>query len=223
MQFTFSPLLGIAGAALLSGIVGIQRQASAKPAGFRTHVLVATAAAAFTAMGASLNDTRIPSYIVVGIGFLGAGAIAKEGANTRGLTTAATIWVVSAIGMLMGYARSFSLEAALLLTALTYATLIVSDGDLMRFCRIPRKARLRVSCGEPRESARRIAAALKEAGIPFDTADIVNIASEGHGQVAELEYVLTVNRAHDLNGLIGTVAGLPGVRRVEANEPFFIA
>ena len=125
MAFTFSPLIGIAGAAILGGAIGVQRQAAAKPAGFRTHLLVATASAAFTAMGAHLHDTRIPSYVVVGIGFLGAGAILKldREREIQGLTTAAGIWMTAAIGIAVGLG---SLGVALLSTVFTLVILALA-------------------------------------------------------------------------------------------------
>src|SRR5690348_12561558 len=156
MAFTFSPLIGIAGAAILGGAIGVQRQAAAKPAGFRTHLLVATASAAFTAMGAHLHDTRIPSYVVVGIGFLGAGAIVRRGNTPQGLTTAASIWMAAAVGLNLGYSTSFGLYVGLLATFITLIALGISDADLMAWLRVPRKHVLRVICASSDTSAAHI-------------------------------------------------------------------
>src|SRR3954467_3075189 len=101
-------------AALLGGIIGMEREIAGHPAGLRTHISVALGSALFgvlSAFGFSLFDvprndtvfqvdvTRIASQIVVGVGFLGGGAILKEGANVRGLTTAASLWVTAALGL----------------------------------------------------------------------------------------------------------------------------
>lgn len=98
-------------AVILGGILGWEREIYHKPAGFRTHILVCLGSCLFTlvsiyfasAFGMSATDaSRIAAGIVVGVGFLGAGAIMKEGHTVMGLTTAANIWVVSAIGMAIG-------------------------------------------------------------------------------------------------------------------------
>tara|TARA_B100000508_G_scaffold140993_1_gene144897 strand:- start:1807 stop:2442 length:636 start_codon:yes stop_codon:yes gene_type:complete len=91
-------------AALAGGLIGIEREYRDKSAGFRTLVLIAVGAALFTTMSTALGgregeSTRIAAAIVSGVGFLGAGVILKDGATIRGLTTAATIWLVASLGM----------------------------------------------------------------------------------------------------------------------------
>ncbi|MGH2708828.1 MAG: MgtC/SapB family protein [Actinomycetota bacterium] len=98
--------------AVLGGVVGLERELADQPAGFRTHMLVSLGAALFTLAGAygvesfgegpvrvQFDPTRVAAQVVAGIGFLGAGAIIRHGANVRGLTTAASLWVTAAIGM----------------------------------------------------------------------------------------------------------------------------
>ena len=223
MAFTFSPLIGIAGAAVLGGAIGLQRQAAAKPAGFRTHLLVACASAAFTAIGNHLHDTRIPSYVVVGIGFLGAGAIVRQGTTPHGLTTAASIWMAAAVGLAMGYSSSFGLYVALLATLVTLVALSLSDSDLMRVFRIPRKATLRVTCASPQISVGEITQAFRDAHIAFDSSDIVSIQSDGTEQLVQLVYLVDLPRNRDLSAIVREISALSGVRKVEANEPFFVA
>jgi putative Mg2+ transporter-C (MgtC) family protein len=89
------------------GIVGLEREQQDRPAGLRTHMLVSGGSALFTLVSISLagpddDRTRIAAQIVTGIGFLGAGTIFRAGTNVRGLTTAAGLWTVSAIGMGIG-------------------------------------------------------------------------------------------------------------------------
>jgi putative Mg2+ transporter-C (MgtC) family protein len=90
----------------LGTLIGLERQYRQRTAGLRTNVLVAIGAAAFADMGMRLlgpeGATRIISYIVSGIGFLGAGVIMKEGTNVRGLNTAATLWSSAAVGAFAG-------------------------------------------------------------------------------------------------------------------------
>ena len=93
-------------ATALGGVIGFQRERLDKPAGFRTHILIAAGAALFTVvsiMGFEAGDTaRVAAGIVAGIGFLGAGSIIRRGNHVEGLTTAATIWAVAGIGMAAG-------------------------------------------------------------------------------------------------------------------------
>ena len=115
-ELTTLELVGrIALAAALGGLIGFEREFSDQPAGFRTHILVSIGAALFTLVGAyGINEfvdsgrirfdpTRISAQIVTGIGFLGAGAILRQGVNVRGLTTAAALWVTAAIGTAVGF------------------------------------------------------------------------------------------------------------------------
>jgi len=109
-------LLRLALAAVFGGAVGLEREFREREAGFRTHMLVSVGSALFTIAsaygfrdflvhGGSLvrtDPTRIAAQIVTGIGFLGAGAIIRQGLSIRGLTTAATLWVVAAIGLTTG-------------------------------------------------------------------------------------------------------------------------
>lgn len=100
----------------LGAIVGLERELSDQPAGFRTHILVAVGAALFTLVGAygveeffgdtprrvTFDPTRVAAQVVTGIGFLGAGAIIQQGVSVRGLTTAASLWVTAAVGVAIG-------------------------------------------------------------------------------------------------------------------------
>jgi putative Mg2+ transporter-C (MgtC) family protein len=108
-------LLHLLAALLAGGAIGIERSLHGRPAGFRTHALVCLAASLlmlitvyqqdwFPASGdvVRIDPTRMAQGIMTGIGFLGAGVIFKEGLNVRGLTTAASIWITSAIGVLIG-------------------------------------------------------------------------------------------------------------------------
>jgi putative Mg2+ transporter-C (MgtC) family protein len=106
-------LLRLVVAAVLGGAVGLEREFQERDAGFRTHLLVSVGSALFTIVsaygfrdfvhhGGSVDPTRIAAGIVTGIGFLGAGAIIRQGLSVRGLTTAATLWVVAAIGLTAG-------------------------------------------------------------------------------------------------------------------------
>ena len=100
-------LLQLALATLLGGLIGLERELKGKPAGLRTNILICIGAATFThlsiQMGAGTGDPgRIAAQVLTGIGFIGAGTILHSRGEVTGLTSAATIWVVSAIGMALG-------------------------------------------------------------------------------------------------------------------------
>jgi putative Mg2+ transporter-C (MgtC) family protein len=96
-------------------LIGLERQWRQHPAGLRTNALVALGAAMFVSMSHLMDDqnspTRIVSYVVSGLGFLGGGVILRDGLNVKGMNTAATIWCSGAIGSLSG--GGFLLEAAI--------------------------------------------------------------------------------------------------------------
>jgi putative Mg2+ transporter-C (MgtC) family protein len=103
-------LLRLFVAAALGGAIGLERELRERQAGLRTHLVVSLGSALFTLVsaygfanfGVRVDPTRIAAQIVTGIGFLGAGAIIRQGLSVRGLTTAATLWLVAAIGMAAG-------------------------------------------------------------------------------------------------------------------------
>jgi putative Mg2+ transporter-C (MgtC) family protein len=96
--------------ALVLGLVlGAEREFRGHPAGLRTMALISAGACLFTGLGLTaeagrqVDPTRIAAQIVTGVGFLGAGAILRQGEEVRGLTTAASIWVTASIGMAIGF------------------------------------------------------------------------------------------------------------------------
>ncbi len=104
-------LLRLGLSVVLCGAIGLERESRGQAAGLRTHILVGLGATLFTlvsaygfedAPGRVVDPTRISAQIVSGIGFLGAGAIIRQGLTVRGLTTAAALWIVAAVGMAVG-------------------------------------------------------------------------------------------------------------------------
>src|SRR4051812_38711568 len=122
------------GVATVAGaLIGYERSYQGRPAGFRTHTLVCMASALLMLLAVyqgtwfhaasevvRVDPTRMAQGIMTGIGFLGAGVIVKEGASVRGLTTAASIWITAAIGILAGVGFYFPV---VVVTALTLGTL----------------------------------------------------------------------------------------------------
>ena len=98
-------------AAICGGLIGLERELKGKPAGFRTNILICLGSSMYMAVGlllvnaggeATSDPARIAAQVVTGIGFLGAGTIIQQRGRVVGLTTAATIWVVAAIGIVAG-------------------------------------------------------------------------------------------------------------------------
>jgi putative Mg2+ transporter-C (MgtC) family protein len=117
-------------AALLGGVIGAERESLRKPAGMRTHMLVALGSALTTTTALELDMvvadlSRVVQGVVTGIGFVGAGAILKDDGRRRvhGLTTAAGLWLTAAVGVAVGAGRSFVAVASVGLTLLVLLVL----------------------------------------------------------------------------------------------------
>lgn len=129
VRFTIDSIIKLGLAALLSGIIGYEREHSHRPAGFRTHILVAIGSALIMMSSIyagqkygfdTMDLTRMSASVVSGIGFLGAGTILREGFTVKGLTTAASLWAVSCVGTAVGIGFY---EGAAIATVVIYLTL----------------------------------------------------------------------------------------------------
>ena len=148
MISTSSIALRLLLAAVLGGLVGLEREAHNRPAGFRTHTLVcigATLIMIVSAYGFTLVDGttvgdpgRIAAQVVSGIGFLGAGTIMRQGSTVSGLTTAASLWVVAGIGLAVGigFYVPASMATALVLFSLVFFDRIGARLAERRDCRL---------------------------------------------------------------------------------------
>ncbi|QOX64498.1 MgtC/SapB family protein [Anoxybacterium hadale] len=130
----------------IGGIIGWERENSNRPAGLRTHMLVAIGAAVVMLMGelsletyadiTTMDPTRLGAQVISGIGFLGAGTIMKEGATVKGLTTAASLWAVACLGLAAG---GGFYEAATAGTIAIIITLTIFEYLEKRFCKVRQK------------------------------------------------------------------------------------
>src|ERR1700733_975458 len=122
-QTTFGRLLS---ALTLGACVGAERQWRQRAAGLRTNTLVCFGSAAFVDLGVTIapGTTQVIAYVVSGVGFLGAGAIMKDGGNVRGLNTAATLWCSAAVGACAG--------AGEMLDAVFVTTLLITINSVLR-------------------------------------------------------------------------------------------
>jgi putative Mg2+ transporter-C (MgtC) family protein len=121
-------LLRCAVAAFCGGVIGMERELKNKPAGFRTNILICLGASIYMSVGllvsyGTVDPTRIAAQVVTGIGFLGAGCIIQSGHHVRGLTSAATIWVVASIGIVVGAGYPLLATIATFIVVVTLAAL----------------------------------------------------------------------------------------------------
>jgi putative Mg2+ transporter-C (MgtC) family protein len=128
---------------VLGAIIGFERELHRQPAGFRTHSLVALGAALFTIVsaygftGPLVDPTRIAAQIVSGIGFIGAGTILQHRGNIRGLTTAASLWSVAAIGTAAGAGLMVMAVVGTMLILVVLALLDRIESFVTRRLRLP--------------------------------------------------------------------------------------
>jgi putative Mg2+ transporter-C (MgtC) family protein len=214
-------LLRLALAAVLGGLIGVERELREREAGLRTHLLVALGSALFTLSSAygfhaflasgqavvRVDPTRIAAQIVTGIGFLGAGAIIRQGLSVRGLTTAATLWVVAAVGLAAGagYYSAAVITTGLVLIAL-YPLRVIAYRILRRVR--PEDGRLLVELplgSSPGE----VIDEVEQAGARIDS---IEVSQEGDRR--RLEFDLALPRGLAAPGLVGRIADVSNVADV---------
>ncbi|MEZ5098558.1 MAG: MgtC/SapB family protein [Thermoleophilia bacterium] len=201
----------------LAGLVGAERETRDQDAGLRTHLLVGVGAALFVVVGnyswngipfgndagVVLDPSRVVAYVVTGIGFLGAGAIIKHGTNVRGLTTAASLWVVAATGVACG---SGDYELA----AIATGAVLLSLWPLRRIARFIGLRRssahqLEVRLG-PDGSVAAAVERLERGGLTIESVRVANGADE------RLVEVLAHGNHATARGAVGDLAGVADVR-----------
>ncbi|MGI8422400.1 MAG: MgtC/SapB family protein [Gaiellaceae bacterium] len=175
-------LLRLVLAAVFAGAIGIEREIREREAGLRTHMLVSLGAALFTITSAygfrdflvhggnvvRADPTRVAAQIVTGIGFLGAGAIIRQGVAVRGLTTAATLWASAAIGLAAGAGYySAALMTTIVVILLLWPLRIVTR----RYFEKPHEHRLSAQL-VPGGSAAAVLEALERLGVKIESFDI---------------------------------------------------
>jgi putative Mg2+ transporter-C (MgtC) family protein len=215
-------LLRLAVAAGLGGAIGFERELRERQAGLRTHLVVCVGSALFTlvsaygfedfftATGTRIDPTRIAAQIVSGIGFLGAGAIIRQGLSVRGLTTAATLWLVAAIGMSAGAGYYSGAIIATVGALLTLGPLrIVAYRIVRRF----------------RPDVDRLVVDIPAGGSPVPILEVIEqqharvvaleIAQEGDRRSVALDVELGHNGAPAIVAAVGDIDGVLEVRWTE--------
>ena len=214
-----SVTLRLAVAAGLGGAVGLERELRERQAGLRTHLVVCVGAALFTLVSAYgfrdvveqgrivVDPTRIAAQIVSGIGFLGAGAIIRQGLSVRGLTTAATLWLVAAIGMAVGAGFYSGAVIATLGAILTLGPLRIAAYKIIR---------------RWRPDVDRLVVDIPAGGSPVPILEVIEqqnarvvaleIAQEGDRRSVALDVELGHNGAPAIVAAVGDIDGVLEVR-----------
>jgi putative Mg2+ transporter-C (MgtC) family protein len=175
---------------LLGAAVGLNREYKRKPAGIRTHVLISVGSTLFMLVSIYVpilsgggDLTRIAAQVVSGVGFLGAGVIMRQGLNVKGLNTAASIWIVAAIGLAVGAGMYV---VSVLTTAAALFTLVILDWVEKRFFSGDRQKVLLLSLKSTRFDIDDVNAILSAHGIEASDVDLVRSIQKKETQVRML-------------------------------------
>ncbi|MEW6107394.1 MAG: MgtC/SapB family protein, partial [Bacillota bacterium] len=208
-------------AVVFGGLIGLERESHKRPAGFRTHILVCVGSALVMMISqyAFVGFTRVIQYdpgriaaqVVSGIGFLGAGTILREGATIKGLTTAASLWVVAGIGLAVG--TGFYLAGAMT-TGIVVVVLIALDRFERRFIYTKRDT-LFVQMQDRPGQLGAIATVLGKYGVSIKDVEMETLEA---GHEASLHLALEVPFSVRKDRLLDEIAAVEGVYRVGYEE-----
>lgn len=222
LHYDFSLIGRLVLAAVLGGMLGFEREIHGRPAGFRTHLLVALGACLMmvvseyfyvkynhlTSSGAMrLDPARVAAQVVTGIGFLGAGAIIKDGSVVRGLTTAACLWAAAGIGMATGMGLYMP---AVTVTGMAVGTLMFLKRLEKRMGKV-RYANLTVHCDIHPEILEILETLFHAGGWR-----LIETSLEKDNIAGEVRYDFVVSRYGGMASvqLVDDIAALEGIRKV---------
>ena len=198
---------------LLAGIIGYEREAWRKPAGFRTYILMGISAVLVVSAGEYLHDqygsdpSRIPAQLLSGIGFLGAGTILRDGNNIKGLTTAAGLLSVAAIGLVVGTGQFL---VAIIATIIVYFILTQSHTLSSRLDHIT-SHEIKITVNDAKKNLDKIRKVAANEGL-----DIIKVKYGKIGaDVKELYLELRARHDVDLNSLYSKISALDDVEEIE--------
>lgn len=191
-------------AAVLAGFIGLEREMKRHPAGLRTHILVGVGSClmmilslfgfqAYIDSGENIrfDPARIPSYVISGIGFLGAGTILVHGRTVRGLTTAASIWVVAGIGLIVGAGMYYE---AVLATVIVVLSLFFLNKIETLYAKKRNKKQLTVVTRSDAFRIDELAAILEDKNVNVDH---LSIDKARNGGEHRLRYLFSCTYKHD--------------------------
>lgn len=222
-------ILRIALAMAIGGAIGWEREKSNRPAGFRTHILVAVGAAVVMLLGemslekyadiTTLDPTRLGAQVISGIGFLGAGTILRDGISVRGLTTAASLWAVACLGLAAG--GGFYEAAALGFIAIIL-TLTIFEYLEKRFTKVKYKGiRLEMECTEISVTLIRVKQIAPRYDMILKDVDIADKEIQEDKVVYQMGLKFGFGKSRkkiNCDGFISEISALHGVWGVKAEE-----
>ncbi len=206
-------------AALVGALVGLERQRRNHPAGLRTHTLVCLGSALVMVMSEDIaaryihltnaDPARIAAQVVSGIGFLGAGTIMREGLTVRGLTTAASLWVVASLGLAVGGGYYLAAGTATLLSLITLGVLNQLEHALWDKGQY---GRLQLFI---QDRAGQVGAVASELGRLHVGIKSIHIEPAAAGELIMLEFTVCLPHGMKAEELMAHMMAIPGVARME--------
>lgn len=202
---------------LIGALIGLERERHQRPAGLRTHTLVCLASALFAmvsiiAAGANNDPGRIAAQVVTGIGFLGAGTIMRQGSTVRGLTTAASLWMASALGLAVGFGWYV---AAILAGLMAFLALTMMKLLEERLAKRQLTLNLAITAAPGQDPLPRILTTARVMGADLQT---VRFGPESLAEGLHFIIALAVPASLSSAGLAQALEGVEGVRDVEPGQ-----
>jgi len=210
-------------AAVLGGLVGLERELHDQPAGLRTHIILVLGATIAMCISINLSmqfhtvatngdPERLAAQVISGIGFLGAGAIFRYGANVKGLTTAASLWTTAIIGLAVG-AGYFLIGIAATICVLF--ALVALDSMEKKFLH-SRSTRIISIKGTDRPGfVEEVKTALTKFGIAIKS---VNLSKDLKNNAIQIEGMAKLSQRQDLDALVGTISRIEGVADFQIHQ-----
>ncbi|MBA2176894.1 MgtC/SapB family protein [Halobacillus locisalis] len=208
-------------ALVLCGLIGFEREIKNQSAGFRTHILVGVGACLMMLLSlygfesyideydnVRFDPARIPSYVISGIGFLGAGTIMVHGVTIRGLTTAASIWTVAGIGLVVGAGMY---DIALLSTAIVLLSLMFLNKIEKRKMKDSGKQRVEIIVAY-KDSIQNVLSTLDQPGIVLRSSQM----KKGE-PIHTMRFVIEVKRKVQVNELVEKICNQDSVQEVKCS------
>ncbi len=216
-DFYISMILRLAAACVLGGIIGFEREHVHRPAGLRTHILVCVGSALVMVTSefiyfrysshVNVDPARLGAQVISGIGFLGAGTIIKEGISVKGLTTAASLWAVSCVGIAVGIGFY---SGAIIATVIIFLILVVIKKTQGKIS-MQKNARLFIHTRIKKGEVNELSGLIQEMGVKIKRTDFVS--SEIDGEMV-IRFTLDISGQISMAELIEAILCHEHVRRV---------
>lgn len=216
-DFYISMILRLAAACVLGGIIGFEREHVHRPAGLRTHILVCVGSALVMVTSefiyfrysshVNVDPARLGAQVISGIGFFGAGTIIKEGISVKGLTTAASLWAVSCVGIAVGIGFY---SGAIIATVIIFLILVVIKKTQGKIS-MQKNARLFIHTRIKKGEVNELSGLIQEMGVKIKRTDFVS--SEIDGEMV-IRFTLDISGQISMAELIEAILCHEHVRRV---------